>query len=164
MIYSTAKKRSIKKGVDVLSIKKAEVDHYWDLLKFMIIQGLKHGGDLMSEKTLKREIKEGYHQLFIMFGSEDGVESKVYGVFVTRITDHDNKRQCEVVLLAGKQRELWEDKVTLIIEELAKSNGCDRVAILARPGWKKLGDRHGYKVKNIEFVKDISRTEEKKNG
>ena len=73
MIYSTATKKQIKKGVDVLPIRKAEVDHYWDLLKFMVIQGLKHGGDLMNEQDLKKEIKEGYHQLFIMFGSEDGV-------------------------------------------------------------------------------------------
>ena len=163
MIYSTATKKQIKKGVDVLPIRKAEVDHYWDLLKFMVSQGLKHGGDLMNEQDLKKEIKEGYHQLFIMFGSEDGVESKVYGVFVTRIQDHPYKRQCEVVLLAGKHRELWEDKVTLTIEELAKSNGCDRIAILARPGWKKLGDRHGYKAKNIEFVKEL-KIEEVKNG
>ena len=99
----------------------------------------------------------------IIFGSEEGVESKVYGVFVTRIQDHPYKRQCEVVLLAGKHRELWEDKVTLTIEELAKSNGCDRIAILARPGWKKLGDRHGYKAKNIEFVKEL-KIEEVKNG
>ena len=55
MIYSTATKKQIKKGVDVLPIRKAEVDHYWDLLKFMVIQGLKHGGDLMNEQDLKKE-------------------------------------------------------------------------------------------------------------
>lgn len=155
MTYSTAKKPLIKVGVDVMPISKDEVDHYWDLLKLMVIQGLRHSGDLMTEADLKEDIKQGFMQLFIMFGSLDGYESKVYGVFVTRITDHAQKRQCEVVLLAGKDREHWEDQVTLTIEELAKANGCDRIAILARPGWKKLGDRHGYKMKNIEFVKEI---------
>lgn len=158
MTYSTKKikKPLIKLGVDILAIKKDEVDRYWSLLKLMIIQGLRHSGDLMSEADLKEDIKNGYQQLFVMFGSLDGKESKVYGVFVTRITDHALKRQCEVVLLAGKQRELWEDQVTLTIEDLARSNDCDRVAILARPGWKKLGDRHGYKAKNIEFVKELN--------
>jgi hypothetical protein len=155
MTYSTAKKPLTKIGVDVMPISKDEVDHYWDLLKLMVIQGLTHSGDLMTEADLKEDIKQGFMQLFIMFGSLDGYESKVYGVFVTRITDHAQKRQCEVVLLAGKDREHWEDQVTLTIEELAKANGCDRIAILARPGWKKLGDRHGYKMKNIEFVKEI---------
>ena len=155
MTYSTAKKPLIKVGVDVMPISKDEVDHYWDLLKLMVIQGLRHSGDLMTEADLKEDIKQGYMQLFIMFGSLDGYESKVYGVFVTRITDHAQKRQCEVVLLSGKDREHWEDQVTLTIEELAKANDCDRIAILARPGWKKLGDRHGYKMKNIEFVKEI---------
>jgi hypothetical protein len=155
MTYSTAKKPLTKIGVDVMPISKDEVDHYWDLLKLMVIQGLTHSGDLMTEADLKEDIKQGFMQLFIMFGSLDGYESKVFGVFVTRITDHAQKRQCEVVLLAGKDREHWEDQVTLTIEELAKANGCDRIAILARPGWKKLGDRHGYKMKNIEFVKEI---------
>ena len=155
MTYSTAKKPLIKVGVDVMPISKDEVDHYWDLLKLMVIQGLTHSGDLMTEADLKEDIKQGFMQLFIMFGSLDGYESKVYGVFITRITDHAQKRQCEVVLLAGKDREHWEDQVTLTIEELAKANGCDRIAILARPGWKKLGDRHGYRMKNIEFVKEI---------
>jgi hypothetical protein len=155
MTYSTAKKPLTKIGVDVMPISKDEVDHYWDLLKLMVIQGLTHSGDLMNEADLKEDIKQGFMQLFIMFGSLDGYESKVYGVFITRITDHAQKRQCEVVLLAGKDREHWEDQVTLTIEELAKANGCDRIAILARPGWKKLGDRHGYRMKNIEFVKEI---------
>ena len=155
MTYSTAKKPLTKIGVDVMPISKDEVDHYWDLLKLMVIQGLTHSGDLMTEADLKEDIKQGFMQLFIMFGSLDGYESKVYGVFITRITDHAQKRQCEVVLLAGKDREHWEDQVTLTIEELAKANGCDRIAILARPGWKKLGDRHGYKMKNVEFVKEI---------
>jgi hypothetical protein len=154
MTYSTKLKKQLKKqltkvGVDVMPIKKDEVDRYWGLLRLMITQGLKHSGDLISIKT-------GFYQLFIMFGSEDGVESKVFGVFVTRITDHAQKRQCEVILLAGKQRELWEDQVTFTIEELAMANQCDRIAILARPGWKKLGDRHGYKAKNIEFVKELN--------
>ena len=155
MTYSTAKKQSIRIGVDVMPIKKKEVDRYWSLLKFMIIQGLRHSGDLMTEEQLKKDIKDGYFQLFIMFGSTDGYESKVFGVFVTRITDHQKKRQCEMLLLAGKERELWEDQVTLTVEELAKSNNCDRIAILARPGWKKLGDRHGFKIKNVEFVKEL---------
>ena len=155
MTYSTARKKLTKVGVDVMPIKKDEVDQYWGLLKFMIIKGLDHSGNLLTEAELKDEIKQGFHQLFIMFGSSDGYESKVFGVFVTRITDHAQKRQCEVLLLAGKDRHLWEDQVTLAVEDLATSNGCDRIAILARPGWKKLGDRHGFKIKNVEFVKEI---------
>lgn len=155
MTYSTAKRPLTRVGVDVMPIKKDEVDKYWGLLKLMIMQGLRHSGDLLTEADLKEDIKQGFMQLFIMFGSEDGLESKVYGVFVTRVTDHAQKRQCEVLLLAGKDRHLWEDQVTLAVEDLATSNGCDRIAILARPGWKKLGDRHGFKIKNVEFVKEL---------
>ena len=69
MTYSTARKKLTKIGVDVMPIKKDEVDQYWGLLKFMIIQGLNHAGNLLTEAELKEEIKQGFHQLFITLGS-----------------------------------------------------------------------------------------------
>ena len=69
MTYSTARKKLTKIGVDVMPIKKDEVDQYWGLLKFMIIKGLDHSGNLLTEAELKDEIKQGFHQLFITFGS-----------------------------------------------------------------------------------------------
>ena len=49
MTYLTAKKPLTKIGVDVMPIKKDEIDRYWDLLKLMVMQGLRHSGDLLSE-------------------------------------------------------------------------------------------------------------------
>ena len=157
MIYSMEKRKPlIKIGVDVIPVKKTEVDNYWSLLQLMIMKGLEHNGNLLTEAQLRQEIKEGYHQLFIIFGSEDGEENALYGVFITRITDHPNGRQCEVTLLSGKKRELWEDQVTLVLQELALSNHCNRIAVLARPGWKKLGEKWGFKIKNYEFIKELN--------
>jgi hypothetical protein len=150
------RKPLIKIGVDVIPVKKTEVDNYWSLLQLMIMKGLEHNGNLLTEAQLRQEIKEGYHQLFIIFGSEDGEENELYGVFITRITDHPNGRQCEVTLLSGKKRELWEDQVTLVLQELALSNHCNRIAVLARPGWKKLGEKWGFKIKNYEFIKELN--------
>ena len=60
MTYSTAKKPLTKIGIDVIPIRKDEVDRYWDLLKLMIIQGLRHSGDLLSEAHLKEDIANNY--------------------------------------------------------------------------------------------------------
>jgi len=65
MTYSTAKKPLTKIGVDVMPIKKDEVDRYWDLLKLMVMQGLRHSGDLLSEADLKEDIKQGFMQLLL---------------------------------------------------------------------------------------------------
>lgn len=104
------RKPLIKIGVDVIPVKKTEVDNYWSLLQLMIIKGLEHNGNLLTEAQLRQEIKDGYHQLFIIFGSEDGKENALYGVFITRITDHPNGRQCEVTLLSGKKENFGKIK------------------------------------------------------
>lgn len=149
------RKPLIKVGVDIIPVKKHEVEKFWGLCQFMIIEALKYNGSKMTAPQLREDIEEGFYQLYIIFGSEDGIENKVFGVLVTRITDHPQLRQCEIEILTGKKRELWEDKVITLIEQLAVVNDCHRISIMGRPGWKKLGDKHGYRVKNYEFVKEM---------
>lgn len=43
-----------------------------------------------------------------------------------------------------------------MLQELALSNHCNRIAVLARPGWKKLGEKWGFKIKNYEFIKELN--------
>ena len=78
-------KKQIKKEVAVLHIDAKKLDEYWVLVEFMLREGLKHDGEPMGIEDLKEGIKEGAFQLFTMFGSDDGIRYKVFGVFVTRI-------------------------------------------------------------------------------
>ena len=39
-----------------------------------------------------------------MFGSDDGIKYKVFGVFVTRVVELPNFKQCEVILLKGEKK------------------------------------------------------------
>ena len=145
----------IKQNIELLPIAPKDIDTYWSLCQFMIIEALQYNGRKTSAPQIKQEIIEGFLQLYIIFGSDDGVENKMFGVLITRITKHPNLLQLEVEILTGKKRELWEDKVIVTLEQLAVMNDCARISILARPGWKKLGDKNGYKVKNYEFVKQM---------
>ena len=94
-------RKQIRKEVNVLYIEPKKLDEYWSLVEFMLREGLKYDGDPMSIETLRQGIEDGAYQLFMMFGSDDGVEYKVFGVFVTRIYSLPNFRQCEVILLKG---------------------------------------------------------------
>ena len=147
--------KKVLKQIDILSVMRKDVENLWPLAHFMVAEGLRHAGNTYSAEDIKQECKEGTMQLFLAFGSDDGVENKVFMVCVSRMTDHPLKRQLEVVLLSGKKRELWEDKITEYLEHIALQNDCHRISILARPGWKKLGDRWGFKIKNYEFVKEL---------
>ena len=66
MTSSTKERRPlIKIGVDIIPVKKTEVNHFWDLCQFMIIEGLKYNGSKMTAPQLKEDIQEGFYQLYI---------------------------------------------------------------------------------------------------
>ena len=150
-----ANKIKIKKGVEVLEIYPQTLDTYWDLCDFMLREGLKYDGDPMSIEDLKTSIKEGSMQLYMMFGSDDAKGYKVFGVCVTRIMMLPNFKQCEVILLKGEKRELWQDALANTIEKLAKETNCKRIAVHARPGWQPFLKTKGWEVKRYLYTKEF---------
>ena len=79
----------------------------------MLREGLKYDGNPMSIEDLKNVLKNGSKQLFMMFGSDDGVQYKVFGVCVLRIMPLPNFNNVEVILLKGEKRELWQDNLLI---------------------------------------------------
>jgi hypothetical protein len=151
-----ANKIKIKKQVDVLEIFPSMVDEYWSLVEFMLREGLKYDGDPMSIDDLKRLIKENKLGLFMMFGSDDGIQYKVFGVCVVRINCLPNFAQCEVILLKGEKRELWQNQLADTIESIAKAEGCKRIAVHARPGWQPFLKTKGWGVKRYLYTKELN--------
>lgn len=147
--------KTIKKEVGVLFIEPKRVDEYWPLAEFMVKEGLKYDGNPMSTLEMKKRIKSGEYQLFVMFGSDDGEKYKVFGVFVTTVSTLPNFKQVEVLLLKGEKRELWQQEAAETIEHLAIQNDCKRIAVLARPGWKNFLEPFGWKVKRLLYQKDL---------
>ena len=149
-------KKKIRKEVNVLFIAPNKVEEYWSLVDFMLREGLKYDGDPMSIKDLKNGLLDGSFQLFIMFGSDDGEKYKVFGVFVTRVMVLPNYKQCEVILLKGEKRELWQDEAADTIEDLARSEDCKKIAVHARPGWKKFLGTKQWQVKRYLYTKELT--------
>ena len=149
-------KKKIRKEVNVLFIAPNKVEEYWSLVDFMLREGLKYDGDPMSIKDLKNGLLDGSFQLFIMFGSDDGEKYKVFGVFVTRIMELPNYKQCEVILLKGDKRELWQDEAADTIEDFARSEDCKKIAVHARPGWKKFLGTKQWQVKRYLYTKELT--------
>ena len=150
-----ARKQHIKKEVNILCIEPKDVTHYWPLLQFLLLESLKYDGNPMSLKELKEKINVGEYQLFMMFGSDDGEKYKVFGCFVTRIQQLPNFRQVEVILLKGEGRKHWQKEAAKTIENLGKQHGCQRLAVLARPGWKNFLEPFGWKVKRYLYQKEL---------
>ena len=143
------------KQVSVIPIYPEELNHFWGLVEFMLREGLKYDGNPMDIQDLKKGIENQAYQLFVMFGNDDEGKSKVFGVFVTRITTLPNYKQCEVILLKGEKRELWQDDAADIIETLAIQNNCKKIAVQSRPGWKNFLQTKDWKVKRYLYTKEL---------
>jgi len=148
-------KKQIRKEVNVLYIGQNKIEEYWNLVDFMLREGLKYDGNPMNIEDLKENLLDGSFQLFMMFGSDDGEKYKVFGVFVTRIMELPNFRQCEVILLKGEKRELWQDEAADAIENLAIQENCKKIAVHARPGWKNFLKSKDWEVKRYLYTKEL---------
>jgi len=148
-------KKQIKKEVNVLYIDSTKVLEYWNLVDFMLREGLKYDGNPMNIEDLKEGLLDRSYQLFMIFGSDDGEKYKVFGVFVTRIMELPNYKQCEVILLKGEKRELWQDEAADAIENLAIQEDCKKIAVHARPGWKNFLKSKEWEVKRYLYTKEL---------
>jgi len=148
-------KKKIRKEVNVLYIGQDKIEEYWSLVNFMLREGLKYDGNPMNIEDLKEGLLDGSYQLFMMFGSDDGEKYKVFGVFVTRIMELPNYKQCEVILLKGEKRELWQDEAADAIENLAIQEDCKKIAVHARPGWKNFLKSKQWEVKRYLYTKEL---------
>ena len=66
--------KTIKKEVGVLFIEPKMIEEYWPLAEFMVKEGLKYDGNPMSVSEMKKRIKRGIYQLFVMAGSERSIK------------------------------------------------------------------------------------------
>ena len=150
-----AKKPLIKKTIEVLSILPKDIDEMWPLVDFMIREALKYGGSWADASYVKEQCKVNGMQLFAIYGSDDGLENKVFGVMVTQFMNLPNFKEYQVLILTGKHYKLWVDSIINTIEATAKLNGCKRISVMGRPGYLKSVIPHGWKVKHYHFVKEL---------
>ena len=149
----TAKK--IKPYVSILPIEPKDIDRFWPLMEFMIAEALAFSGKYADPEWMFKELKKDEMQCWVMFGSDESEENKVFGVCIGRIAMLPNFNQYEILICTGKRRELWEDNLVSEITNFAKHNECKRMSIMARPGWEKVSKKWGWQKKHVQLEKWI---------
>ena len=152
---ASANKKRIKPLVNVLPIEPIDIDIFWPLMEFMITEALAFSGKYADSKWFFDELKKDILQCWIMFGSDEQEENKVFGVCIGRIAVLPNYSQYEIIICTGKRRELWEDNLVKEVTNFAKTNECKRMSIMARPGWEKVSKKWGWQKKHVQLEKWI---------
>lgn len=152
----TAKrKKQIKPLVSILPLEPKDIEKFWPLAEFMVSEALQYSGKYADPKDILEWLKKDEMQCWIMFGSDENEENKVFGICIGRIGVMPNYNQYEIVICTGKRRDLWQDNLEAEIVKFAKANTCKRLSIMARPGWEKVTKQYGWKKRHVQLEKWI---------
>lgn len=80
-------------------------------------------------------------------------ETGLRAVALTQITN-ERFKTCWVTHLSGNGLQEWQEAVA-VIEEWARQMGCAKVQAIARPGFERVGKRHGYGKSHVLLTKEL---------
>lgn len=104
---------------------------------------------------ISMEMMRADHQLWVLH--EEDEDRTLTGYILTRIDIHPQARHLvcvncggEINILADVFKEFFG-----VIEEFARTNGCDGIEWLGRPGWKPFAKECGLRVVQYQYFKDL---------
>lgn len=127
----------------LLCVDPERVDEVWPHVERFIAAATERCGDWRPE-SIKSELENG--ALLWVLGGQ-GIEATC----VTRLSVTKHGLVCDV-LACGGEAECWQDHLTGI-EKYAADEGCTRVRIEGREGWKRA--LSGYRPAWIVLEKEI---------
>ena len=148
---ATANRKQIKPLVSIIPLEPTDVEKFWPLAEFMVTEALAFSGKYAESSWVYEQLQKDLMQCWIMFGSDEQEENKVFGICVGRVAEQPNYKQYEILICTGKRRDLWEDSLIKNVTDFATLSECKRLCIMARPGWEKVSKKWGWKKKHVQL-------------
>ena len=147
--------------MELVRIPIIELDKVWSLVEKDIKSALAYSGQLTDSDYVFETAKEDKFQVWVIWDKKEKQTSdKYFGVVVTEIIKRKHGKVCHVYIVTGRQMSKWQHLISRV-EEFAKDEGCKMMELIARPGWQKVYNNHGYKKTHIVLEKQIKQEENK---
>jgi len=141
--------------MELVRIPIIELDKVWSLVEKDIKNALAYSGQLTDSDYVFETAKEDKFQVWVIWDKKEKQTSdKYFGVVVTEIIKRKHGKVCHVYIVTGRQMSKWQHLISRV-EEFAKDEGCKMMELIARPGWQKVYNNHGYKKTHIVLEKQI---------
>jgi len=134
---------------ELVNFNKGEVEKVWPLAKELVQKACQTNGGFNAEHILEF-LKEGTMQLWMAIDEDN----KVICCCVTEIRQYPNFKVCDLRITTGEQFERWVDYMDNICE-WAKSNGCKKMEVFARPGWERILKHKGFKKTHVQIEREL---------
>jgi len=147
----------------LVSIPIEELDKVWSMVEKDIKSALAYSGQLTDSDFVYETAKQGKFQVWVIWDKNEKITTnKYYGVVVTEIIKRKHGKVCHVYIVTGRQMSKWQHLISEI-EKFAEDKDCKRMELIARPGWQKVYNNHGYKRTHVVLEKQIKQ-EDNNNG
>ena len=147
----------------LVSIPIEELDKVWSMVEKDIKSALAYSGQLTDSDFVYETAKQGKFQVWVIWDKDEKITTnKYYGVVVTEIIKRKHGKVCHVYIVTGRQMSKWQHLISEI-EKFAKEENCKMMELIARPGWQRVYNNHGYKKTHVVLEKEIKQ-EDKNNG
>ncbi len=133
---------------ELVTVQSHDIDEIWPSIEKYAESVCARSNGKYSPEDFYEELKTAKMQLWCAIADE-GVVCAVG----TRIVDYPQKKVCRIEFCGGKNYKSWI-AYTSVIEEWAKSLGCNAIEVVGRKGWTRL--YKDYKEQEITLSKDLS--------
>ena len=120
-----------------------------------LISLLAYSSQLTDSDFVYDLTKQGKFQLWVLWDRKQKITTnKYFGVVVTELIKRKFGKVCHIYIMTGRQSNKWQHLISKI-EDFAKEEGCEMMELIARPGWQKVYNNHGYKRTHVVLEKQI---------
>ena len=117
--------------LDHTIIEKHEVTDVWNDVKDLVA---KTNDDVLNDEDILGYLKSGHYTLWI--ATEPDSDSVVAAMTI-QYAYFPKYKICRIVTIAGQRMSEWIGDLYML-ENWAKTQGCDYMDMYARKGWKKI--------------------------
>lgn len=128
-----------------------EIDRIWSLVEDLIQSACDRAGGFADAEHIRQILKNARMQLWVVWDVEN---QKVLCVCVTELREYPKYRICDIKITVGRGMKTWFHFIDHIME-WAKKQGCKKMEVFARPGWKKILESRGFKQTHVQIEKEL---------
>ena len=132
----------------VTAVEPQMASSIWPRVRDMIDVGYAAGDNFMPEDILEK-VRYGQILIWIAIDEDSG---HIHAAMTTELVPMRCGLVCWMGQCAGDRMQDWS-KFHTEIEKYAKDEGCVKVVLKGRRGWRKILD--GYRIRTVQLEKDL---------
>ena len=143
--------------INLVGIPKDKVEPSWNKVEQSVTEALIRSGGYANSNHFKEWCAEGKCQLWILWDAKEPVaEKKYYGVVITEVIQRPLQKCFYIRIMTGHHREKWQHLIKHL-EKFALDNNCDKMELIARPGWERVLRNFRYKKSHVLLEKQLNK-------